>query len=94
MGVSEPESIADTFKKIPDIHWLTQIEHPLKMSIIFSLKYSAQFVTGFAVTNSQIPMNRRNPPKSRSGPLLILLVSNIMISSTKFVGRKRTKFVR
>ena len=49
-------------KRFTDIHWLTRIEHPLKISIGFSLKYSAQFVPGFAAINSQIPMNWRNSP--------------------------------
>ena len=93
-GVSELESIADTFKTIPGIHCLTQIEQPLKIYIGFFLTYSAQFVPGFAVINIQIPMNRRNSPKSISGPLVIILVSTRMNSSVKIVGRKRKNYVR
>ena len=80
-------------KRFPGIHLLTHIDHPQIISIGFSLKYSAQFVPGFAVTNSQIPMNQRNSPKSISGPLLILLISTRMTSSTKVVGRKRKNSV-
>ena len=48
-------------KQFTDIYWLTQIEHPLKISIRFLIKYSAQFVPGFDFINSQIPINWRNP---------------------------------
>ena len=41
-------------KRFPDIHWLTQIEHSLKISIGFLLKYSARFVPGSDVINIQI----------------------------------------
>ena len=47
---------------------------------------------GFA-NSSQIPMNRRNSPKSIAGPLILLLVPTRIISSTKKLGRKRTKAV-
>ena len=81
-------------KQFPDMNWLTQIEHPLKISILFLLKYSAWFVPGFAVINSQIPMNQKNSPKSRSRPLILLLVSTIMTSLEKVLGRKRENYVR
>ena len=76
------------------MNWLTQIEHPLKISILFLLKYSAWFVPGFAVINSQIPMNQRNSPKSRSRPLILLFVSTIMTSSEKVLVKKRKHSVR
>ena len=81
-------------KQFPDIYRLTKIEHPLKISIGFLLKYSARFVPGFDVINSQIPMNRRNSPKSISGPLILLLVSTRMTSSKKVLVRKRKNAVR
>ena len=81
-------------KRLPDINLLTKVEHPLKRFIGFLLKYSAQFVPGFYVINSQIPTNRRNSPKSRSGPLIILLVSTIMTSTTKVFVRKSTNAVK
>ena len=34
-------------KIFSDMNWLRQIQHPLKISILLSLKYSAQFVTVF-----------------------------------------------
>ena len=70
-------------KLFPDINWLTKIEHPLRIFIGFFLKYPPQFVPGFAVVNGHIPMNWRKSPNSISGPLIILLVSTIMASSTK-----------
>ena len=70
-------------KILPEINWLTGIDHPLKISIRFFLSYSARFVPGFAVNNSQIPMNRRNSPKSVSGTLIILLLSTRMTSTKK-----------
>ena len=81
-------------KIFPDIDLLTQIEHPLKISIWFSLKYSACFVPDFYVINTQISINQRNSPKSRSGTLIILLVSTRMTSSTIVLGRKRKNAVR
>ena len=77
-GGIEIESMADTFKQLPDINWLTIIEPPMKKYIGFYLKYSAQFVPGFSVINSQIIMKWRNSSKSKSGPLIILLVSTRM----------------
>ena len=81
-------------KQFTDMNWLTRIENPLKISIGSPLKDSARFVPEFAVTNSQISMNRRNLPKSRPGPLILLLVSTIMTSSTNVFGRKRTNAAR
>ena len=57
------------------MNWLAQIQHPLKISIEFLLKYSTQFVPGFAVINIQIPMNWRKSLKSISGNSILLLVS-------------------
>ena len=57
------------------MNWLTRIEHPLKISIGFFLKYSAWFVTGFFVINIQIKMNWRKSLKSISGNSILLLVS-------------------
>ena len=81
-------------KQFPYMNWLTQIEHPLKISIGFLLKYFVKFVTGFAVINIQIPMNPRNSPKSILGTLILPLVSTIMTSSTKVLVRNRTNAVR
>ena len=46
--------------RFPDINWFTKIEHPPKISLGVSLKYSARFVTEFAVINSQIKIKHGN----------------------------------
>ena len=91
MNLREEQIISKLFT---DIQWLTQFEHPLKISIGFLLKFSAQFVPVFYVINIQIQINWRNSPRSISGPLTILLVSIIMTSSTKVFGRNSTNAVR
>ena len=81
-------------KRLPDINWLTKIDHPLKRFIGFFIKQSDQFVPGFDVINIQIPMNRKKSPKSRSGHLIVLLVSIGMNSTTKVFGRNSTNALR
>ena len=81
-------------KLFPDINWLTQIEHPLKISIGFSLKQSVQFVPGFSVINIHTPINRRNSTNSIPGPLFSQLVSTKMTSPTELFGKNRTNAVR
>ena len=89
VGGMETNLIADQIlsKLFPDMNWMTRTEHPLKISIGFLLKYSGRFVPGFSVINSQIPTNRRNPLKSRPGPLIFLLESTRMTSSTNIFGK-------
>ena len=70
-----------------------QIQYPLKISIRFLLKYSARFVTGFSVVNSQIPLNPRNSPKSRLWASILLLVSTVMTLLIKVLVRKRENAV-
>ena len=82
-GGSKLEIRSDTFKtssrhEMVDTNWA-----PTEKYIGFLLKYSDQFVQGFSVIDIHILMNRRNSPKSRLGPLIILLVSTIMNSPTK-----------
>ena len=72
-------------KKIPDMNWLTKLDHPLKRSIGFSLKHSARFVPGFFCINRQIPLNQRNLMISVSLPLIIIL------SPQEKVHRKKIK---
>ena len=93
-GGFELDSRSDIFKQFPDMNWLTQIEHQLKISIGFSLKSSAPFVPVIYFINAQISMNRRNSLNSISGPLIILLVPARMTSSTKVSVRKRKNDVR
>ena len=92
-GGSEIESRVDISKRFQDMNRLTRIEHLLKISIRFSLKWSPRFFSRFAVIGSQIPMNRRNSPKARLGPLIPLLVSTRTTSSKK-LDRKKTNAVR
>ena len=75
-------------KSLTDMNLLTQIENLLKIYIEFLLKYSVQFMTGFDVINIHIPMNRSNLTNSIAGPLIILLFSTRMTSTTKVFGRK------
>ena len=75
-------------KLLPYINWFTQIEHPPKISIGVSLKYSIWFVIGFAVINNQIPMNRRNSLNSSAGTLIILMASKIITFLTNALGNK------
>ena len=80
-------------KLFTDINWLTQIEHPLKISIGFGLKYSTWYVPGFAVIGSHILINHRNSLNPRSVTLIPMLVFTIITLLTKYFSRKRTNDV-
>ena len=79
-GGSELESRADTFKKNPGMNWVTKIEHPLKISIQFSLKYSTQFVPGFSANQHPDP----NEPKKRTKVKIRSFNSSIGIYQNDF----------
>ena len=83
-GVSELERISDTLKLISRHKLVGTNWAPTENIYRFFYKIILQVLPGLSIINAQIQMNHSNPPKSISGTLIILLVSDRINPKKKF----------